>query len=110
MELAADATPFLPHGSGPVGRSGQLTGCGGEVEVLCCQSSGVVRDQCQAHLVVADVDVGMVAGLLSQLANLVHEGEGGDEVLERESPYEFAGLNRPAGDSGKAVGNFSRRE
>src|SRR5690242_4697568 len=87
------------------GRSGQLVGCGGEVEVLCCQSASVVGDQGKADLVPADVDVGMVAGIFGGFADFVHKGEGCYEVLEFEGADEFAGLDFPFRNGGKTAGD-----
>ena len=38
-----------------------------EVEVLFGEAAGIVRDQGEAHLVVADVDIGVVAGGLGRI-------------------------------------------
>ena len=59
--------------------SGQLLRLAGKIEVLRRQAAGIVGDQAQAHPVVANVDIRMVAGLLGQLAHPVDEGQRGDE-------------------------------
>jgi len=87
---------------GPIRKSAEFVGGSGEVEVFWGEAAGVVGDEGEADLVVADVNVRMVAGVFGDVANLVDEGEGGPEVLEEEGADEFAGLNLPVGDGDEA--------
>ena len=59
-------------------------------------------DEGEPDAVVADVDVGVVAGFLGEFADAVHELKGGDEILELEGADELAGFNLPAGQLGDA--------
>ena len=59
-------------------------------------------DERQADAVVANVDVGVMAGLLGEVADLVDESEGGDKVREFKGANEFAGFDLPAGKLGEA--------
>jgi len=87
-------------------RSGQLGDTRGEIEVLGGQTAGVVGDEGQADAVVTDVDVGVVAGLLGELADVVNEAKGGHEVGELEGPDEFTGFDAPIGEAVEARFNF----
>src|ERR1039457_1283316 len=87
-------------------RQGKLVRGGSEVEVLCCQPTGVVSDQGKPHLVVANVDIRVVSGLLSNFANLVHEGQRSAEVLEKKRVYQFTGFDLPVGYGGQSGFDF----
>jgi hypothetical protein len=43
-----------------------------------------------------------MAGVFSEVANLVDEGEGGAEVLKEEGADELAGFDLPVGDGDEA--------
>jgi len=58
-----------------------------------------VGDQAEAHLVVADVDVGVVVGGLGDGRDFVDERDGGDEVREGVVADELAVFELPAGQS-----------
>jgi len=61
-----------------------------------------MRDEGETDAIVADVDVGVVAGDLGELADEIDELESGDEVFELEGADEFAGFDLPAGQLGEA--------
>ena len=82
--------------------SAESVSCGGEVEIFLRDAAGVMGDESETDLVVADVDVGVVAGVFGDVANLVDEGEGSAEVLEEEGADEFAGFDLPVGDRDEA--------
>jgi hypothetical protein len=84
----------------------QLLRLAGQIEVLLGEAAGIVGGEREAHTVVADIDVGMVAGLLSQLADAVHEVQGGAEILELKSFDKFSGFDLPAREAGQAGLSF----
>jgi hypothetical protein len=55
-----------------------------------------VCDEGKVHLVVADVDVGMVAGDLGQLADAIDEGQRSAEIRELECARDLAFFELPA--------------
>ena len=73
----------------------ELLSLRGEVEVLVGEAACVVCGESQAHAVVPDVNVWMVARLLGQFADPVHEVDGGNEVLKLKDFYELAGDDLP---------------
>ncbi len=83
---------------------------GSEGEVFFGEAAGVVGDEGEADAAVADVDVGMVAGLLSGGAYAIDEGEGGGEVGKAEGAGEFAGLDAPGGHGRDEGGDLVCRE
>ena len=62
----------------------------------------------EAHAVIADVDVGMVASLLGELADPVDEAQGSNEIPELKGFYELAGDDLPSGEAGQARLSFFR--
>ena len=51
--------------------------------------------QGKTHLVIADVDVGMVTGLFGEFPDLVDEDQRLSEVLEKKCPDELTGFDLP---------------
>src|SRR5580704_11432360 len=86
--------------------SAEFVGGGGEVEILLRDAAGVVGDEGDAHLVVADIDVGVVAGIFGEVADLIDEGQRGSEVLEEEGAHELAGIDLPVGNGDKTRFDF----
>ena len=54
----------------------------GHTGIAFGDSSGVVGDEAEQDAVVADVDVGVVAGGFGKWCDLIDEGDGFDEVAE----------------------------
>src|SRR5579871_505322 len=77
------------------GVSAELVRGSGEVKVFLGNASSVVRKESKANLVIANVNIGMVASVFGEVADFVHEGEGGAEVLEKEGPGELTLLDLP---------------
>lgn len=74
---------------------------GGEVEILGGKAAGVVGDEGELDAVVADVDVGVVAGLLGELSDAVHKSERVAEGSELEGFHELAVFDLPAVELGQ---------
>jgi len=73
-----------------------------QLEVLLGEAARVMSDESEPDAIVANVDVGMVAGLFCKCADTVHEAERGNEILELECADELAGLDLPAGQLSQA--------
>jgi hypothetical protein len=87
--------------------AGQVVRLRGEIEVFGGEAAGVVRDKGKPHAIVANVDVWVVAVGFSGIANLIHEAQRGNEVLELEGPDELARVDLPAWEGCEArVGFF----
>src|SRR5450631_690621 len=68
---------------------------------------GVVRGQLQGHLVVDDVDVGMMTGSLGRVGNLVYELHRFDEIFEFVLTLDGDSARRPAGKRSECGLSFS---
>ena len=89
-----------------VRNSANLIGRSGEVEVFLRDAAGVVGNEGEADLVLAYVDIGVVASGFGEVADLVDEGEGGAEVLEEEGAHQFPRFDLPVGDCDEAGMDF----
>jgi len=97
---------IVGNGAGPL--VGELLRLGGQIEVLLGEAAGIVGGKSETHTVVADIDVGMVAGLLGQLADLVYKAQGSDKILELKGFDQFASYDLPAREAGEAGLSFLR--
>ena len=81
-----------------ISRLGELGGeLAGHAGVARGNAACVVRNQSQFNAVVADVDVGVVLGLLGERGHAVDEGDRGDEVLELPFADQLAVRECPLG-------------
>src|SRR5450755_1861775 len=99
------------YGVGSSAQRAQAVNGGGQGEIEHRQAARVVRGEDQAHLVPADVDVGMVVGGLGGGADLVDEGQRRGEVAQRHGGGELVVLALP-GDPlfGQRCVDVGRRE
>ena len=74
---------------------------GGEGKILLGQTARVVRRERERDLVPTDVDVGMMARLLRQLGDEVHEFHRREKIRERERAADDRALARPRGHAGE---------
>jgi len=82
--------------------TGELLCLASQIEVFLGEAASIVGRESEANVVVADIDVRMVAGQLGQFADLIHEVQGGTEIFELKGFYEFAGYDLPACEAGEA--------
>src|SRR6185295_6172241 len=75
--------------------SGAVDGAG-QLEVLGGESAGVVRGEGERDRVVADVDVGMMAGLLGQITHAIDERQRLAEITEAVAPLDLGARALPA--------------
>src|SRR5437763_2661518 len=85
--------PRYPQAFGP---SGLIANRAGELEILAREAAGVVGGEDERHGVVADVDVGMVAGGLGEAAHPVDERQRLPEIAEPIRPAQLAAGALPA--------------
>src|SRR5438067_5193471 len=83
--------PVHPQAFGP---SGLIANRAGELEILAREAAGVVGGEDERHGVVADVDVGMVAGGLGEAAHPVDERQRLPEIAEPIRPAQLAAGDR----------------
>ncbi len=83
---------------------------GGEAEVAAGEAVGVVGDEAEAHLVVADVDVGVVVLFFGEGGDAVDEGEGLGEVGEFEVANQFSFGETPFWEVNQAGFEFLFRQ
>jgi len=91
------------------GLSEPVDGCG-QVEILRRNAAGIMGDQSQAHLVVTDIDIRMVAGLFGQVSHLVYKRQCRAEILVAKDTGQLARLDVPGGHGVQTVRNFRRRQ
>jgi hypothetical protein len=87
---------------------GKLLHLDGQIEVPLGEAAGIVSRKREAHTVIADIDVGMVADLLGQLADPIHELQGGEKIFELKGFDKLTGLDLPAREAGQARLRFFR--
>ncbi len=60
-------------------------------------AASVMRDECKQHMVVPDVDIGMMSGVLRDGCDPVDEGHRFDEGAEDPLPFELSISEHPFG-------------
>jgi len=75
-------------------------------EIRRREAALAVRGQPQGDLVPANIDVGMVVGLLGDLGHTVHEFDGLDEISEGEGADDFRAFEPPIRQALESGGDF----
>src|SRR5208283_5846216 len=66
----------------------------------------MVGGEREAHSVIADIDVGMVPGLLGQLADPVHKVQGSAKIIELKGFDKLPGFDLPAREANQTRLSF----
>jgi hypothetical protein len=79
----------------PACSSSQPVTLRGQIKILLGEPTRVVGGKKKRHLVPADIDVGVMLGLLRELRDRIDELDGEREVLELVGPQDCAPFLRP---------------
>jgi hypothetical protein len=86
--------------------SEDLVALPGQGEIFFGKPAFVMRGERQRHLVITDVNVGMVIELLRPLGDAIHKGEAVQEVRKLESAADGLRAFRPIGNDFQLNGDF----
>ena len=78
-----------------------------QTNIALGNAAGIVSHQRQPDLVVSDVDIGMMAGFLGEIGDVVHEFHRLQEVIEREGSNQFTSFEFPSGKACEGRLNLS---
>ena len=71
-----------------------------QTNIVLCNAPCVMGYERESDLVIADVDIGMMAGLFGEIGDVKHEGDGLWKLVKVEGSDQLALIEMPVGYGG----------